>query len=107
LDPPFEMLEQRMAARVDVMLAGGLVEETRRIRGRWGATPPGLQSVGYAEVCLMLDGKLRANELATAIVRATRRYARRQRTWFKKEPGARRFAAADELTRAIDAACRP
>ncbi len=106
LDPPRAELEARIAARVDVMLAGGLVDETRRVRARWGADVPGLHSVGYAEVCQMLDGDLPASQLADAIVRATRRYARRQRTWFNKEPGARRFAAADELTRAIDAACR-
>lgn len=107
LDPPADVLEARIAARVDVMLAGGLVDETRRIRQRWGAGVPGLQSVGYAEVGQFLDGRLAASALAPAIVRATRRYARRQRTWFKKEPGARRFAAADELLRAIEAACRP
>jgi tRNA dimethylallyltransferase len=104
LDPPKDLLESRIAARVEVMLAGGLVEETRRIRLRWGPDVAGLSSVGYAEVCALLDGKLRASELLPATVRATRRYARRQRTWFNKEPGARRFAHADELTRAIDAA---
>lgn len=107
LDPPADALEARIAARVDVMLAGGLVEETRRIRGRWGAGLPGLASVGYAEVCQLLDGELAASALPAAIVRATRRYARRQRTWFKKEPGARRFAAADALLRAIATECRP
>jgi tRNA dimethylallyltransferase len=106
LDPPFEVLDPRIAARVESMLAAGLVDETRRVIARYGAAPP-LQSVGYAEVCQLLAGQLRAEELAPAIVRATRRYARRQRTWFKKEPGARRFDSADELTRAIDAACRP
>ena len=107
LDPPFDLLEARIAARVDVMLAGGLVDETRRIRQRWGAALPGLQSVGYAEVCQLLDGRLAASALSPAIIRATRRYARRQRTWFKKEPGARRFTSADELLRAIDPPCRP
>ena len=107
LDPPRDQHDSRIAARVDVMLAGGLVDETRRIRARFGAALPGLSSVGYAEVSALLDGALAASELPSTIVRSTRRYARRQRTWFKKEPGARRFAHADELTRAIDAACRP
>jgi len=106
LEPPFTTLDPRIAARVEAMLRGGLVDETRRVLARHGATPP-LQSVGYAEVCALLAGELREDELATAIFRATRHYARRQRTWFKKEPGARRFDSADELTRAIDAACRP
>lgn len=106
LDPPSTTLDPRIATRVQTMLAGGLVDETRRVLARHGAIPP-LQSVGYAEVCEMLAGQRPEADLATAIVRATRQYARRQRTWFKKEPGARRFDSADELTRAIDAACRP
>jgi tRNA dimethylallyltransferase len=107
LDPPRERLEARIAARVDVMLAGGLVDETRRIRKEWGTAVAGLSSVGYAEVGQLLDGTLAANALPDAIFRSTRRYARRQRTWFNKEPGARRFAHPDELARAIDAGCRP
>ena len=107
LDPPRDRIEARIAARVDVMLAGGLVDETRRIRKQWGSEVAGLQSVGYAEVCQLLDGKLAASALPDAIFRATRRYARRQRTWFNKEPGAHRFANPDELGRAIDAGCRP
>lgn len=107
LDPPRDALEARIAARVDVMLAGGLVDETRHIRDKWGRGVAGLQSVGYAEVCQVLDGTLLPSALPEAIFRSTRRYARRQRTWFNKEPDARRFAHPDELARAIDAACRP
>jgi tRNA dimethylallyltransferase len=107
LDPPREQLEARIASRVDVMLAGGLVDETRHIRKKHGTEVAGLQSVGYAEVCQLLDGKLAASGLPDAIYRSTRRYARRQRTWFNKEPGARRFAHPDELGRAIDTLCRP
>jgi len=107
LDPPRERLETRIAARVDVMLAGGLVEETRRVRQKWGAAVASLGAVGYAEVCQLLDGTLAANALPDAIFRATRRYSRRQRTWFAKEPGVHRFGGPDELGRAIDALCRP
>ena len=107
LEPPFEWLEPRIAQRTSEMLAAGLVAETQRVRARWGPSLPGLGAVGYAEVCQFLDGQLTEAQLAPAIVRATRRYARRQRTWFRKEPGALRFAHPDELTRAIEPACRP
>ncbi len=107
LDPPRERLEARIAARIDVMLAGGLVDETRQIRKKWGPEIAGLSSVGYAEVCQLLDGRLAASALSDAIFRSTRRYARRQRTWFAKEPGAHRFTHPDELGRAIDTLCRP
>jgi len=76
LDPPREQLEARIASRVDVMLAGGLVDEARQIRQKWGAAIPGLSSVGYAEVCQLLDGKLAASGLPDAIYRSTRRYAK-------------------------------
>jgi len=107
LDPPRERLEARIAARIDVMLSGGLVDETRQLRKKWGAAVAGLSSVGYAEVCQLLDGTLAASGLAEAIFRSTRRYARRQRTWFAKEPGTHRFTHPDELGRAIDTLCRP
>jgi tRNA dimethylallyltransferase len=106
LDPPADLLQARIAARVDVMLAGGLVEETRRVRACWGTELQPLRAVGYHQVCQMLDGALPASDLSPAIVRATRQYARRQRTWFNKEPGAQRFSDAGALSRAIDAACR-
>ena len=77
------------------------------MRKKWGRDVAGLSSVGYAEVCHLLDGKLAASGLSDAIFRSTRRYARRQLTWFAKEPGARRFASAEELSRAIDTLCPP
>ncbi|HEX4458429.1 MAG TPA: tRNA (adenosine(37)-N6)-dimethylallyltransferase MiaA, partial [Polyangia bacterium] len=57
LDPPFTTLDPRIATRVQTMLDGGLVDETRRVLARHGATTP-LQSVGYAEVCELLAGRL-------------------------------------------------
>lgn len=107
LDPPPDWLTARIAARTTAMLAEGLVEEVRRVRARYGPALLALQAVGYAEVCQHLDGSLSEAALLPAIVRATRAYAKRQRTWFKKEPGARRFVTADELLRAIEPPCRP
>jgi len=71
---------------VDAMLAGGLVEEIRRILTA-GVAPdaPGLDGVGYREVAAMLAGRLPERELREAIVVATRRYAKRQETWFRNQ----------------------
>lgn len=85
LDPPRALLDERIRARTDAMLAAGLVEETRRIVTAYGRSPLCLLAVGYREVLQHLDGELPLAELAPAIVRATRNYARRQRTWFRKE----------------------
>jgi tRNA dimethylallyltransferase len=85
---PGERLGERIEARVQAMLAAGFVDEVRRARAVYGSEAPGLDSVGYREIAAHLDGRLTASELPLAITRATRRYARRQRTWFRAEPEA-------------------
>ena len=98
---PRAALDARIAARADAMLAAGLLDETRALVARYGGELPALASVGYRESVAHLAGRLTLAELAPAIVRATRRYARRQRTWFRKEPGARWFADEDSLLHEI------
>jgi tRNA dimethylallyltransferase len=101
LDPPPDVLLQRIAMRVEIMLAGGLIDETRRLVDRHGRQARPLHSVGYHEVLQYLDGALTFPQLQPAMVSATRRYARRQRVWFKKEPEARFFADVERLESAI------
>ena len=83
---PREVLQRRVAERVDGMLAAGLVEEVRRVLAS-GVAPdaPGLDGVGYREVIAMLAGRLPESELRDAIIGATRRYAKRQETWFRHQ----------------------
>ena len=83
---PRELLRRRIAERVDAMVAAGLVEEVRAELGR-GTAPgaPGLDGVGYRETVAMLTGDLPAEQLREAILRSTRRYAKRQETWFKHQ----------------------
>jgi tRNA dimethylallyltransferase len=83
---PREALRRRIADRVDRMLRAGFVEEVRDVLAR-GVPPdaPGLDGVGYREVVAMLQGRLPAAELREAIVVATRRYAKRQETWFRNQ----------------------
>ncbi len=97
LEPSRALLDERIEARVHAMLAAGLVDETRRLRARHGAQIAPLQAVGYREVGLFLDGKLAEAELPAAILRATRHYARRQRTWFRKERDVVRYEDPDLL----------
>jgi len=83
---PRDALHRRIAQRVDEMLAVGLVDEIRRLLAA-GVPPhaPGLDGVGYREVAAMLAGQLPERELREAIVVATRRYAKRQETWFRNQ----------------------
>ena len=74
-------LTKRIAARVASFLARGLVEETRALVARGYGSARAMGAVGYKEVAAHLRGELAATDLETAIIRATRVYARRQRTW--------------------------
>lgn len=79
-------LTQRIGARVDLWLASGWIEEVRRLLDAGHGDARAMGSVGYAEVRAHLEGKLSRDELRDAIVRATRVFARRQRTWLNGAP---------------------
>ena len=85
---PREALRSRIAARVDAMLAAGLVEEVRGVLAR-GVSPDaaGLDGVGYREVvAVLMDVASRpAAALREEIAAATRAYAKRQETWFRNQ----------------------
>jgi tRNA dimethylallyltransferase len=83
---PREALHRRIAERVDRMLAAGLVDEVRGLLAA-GVAPhaPGLDGVGYREVVATLEGRLPEAALREAILAATRRYAKRQETWFRHQ----------------------
>ena len=86
LTVPRERLHRRLAARIDAMLAAGFVAEVRRVLAS-GTAPdaPGLDGVGYREIVSMLHGTLPEAALRDAILVATRRYAKRQETWFRNQ----------------------
>jgi tRNA dimethylallyltransferase len=80
-------LRRRIGRRAERMVAEGLVAEAERLR-----RPPGglsrtaRQAIGYREAFAVLDGDLGEDELAEAIAQRTWRYARRQRSWFRRDP---------------------
>lgn len=86
LTVPREVLHRRIAERVRGMLAAGLVAEVREVLAS-GVPPtaPGLDAVGYREVVAMLQGNLAEADVVPAIVAGTRRYAKRQETWFRHQ----------------------
>ena len=81
-----EALTTRIERRVHDIYAGGLVEETRALLER-GIPPdaPALTGVGYREAAAVLDGRLSLDEAKQRTVARTRQYARRQRTWFRRQ----------------------
>jgi tRNA dimethylallyltransferase len=97
LDVGVEELDRRIAWRTDRMLAADFVGEAERIgEGAAAAT-----AVGYPEALAYLRGCSTRDELAALLARATRRYARRQRTWFRGEASAQWLApeAVDSTVR--------
>ncbi len=89
--PPWDWLEPRLERRVTRMLEQGLVQEVESLLARYPQMPTALQSIGYKEIAGYLKGEYSLEVARQTIVRATRAYARRQYTWFRKEPGAVTF----------------
>jgi tRNA dimethylallyltransferase len=88
LDVPRPVLAERIAKRARAMLVGGWVDEVRALLAAGRAWDlKALRSVGYAEVVAHLRGELAAAELEETIVKSTREFAKRQRTWFRGERG--------------------
>lgn len=109
LERPVSELDARIAARTRAMLAGGWIEETRDLLRAHDLECPGLASIGYREIVAHLRGELAPAQvelvhLEEAIVRVTRQYAKRQRTWFRKVDAAGRGSPDDPgLAAAISA----
>jgi tRNA dimethylallyltransferase len=93
LVPTLAALEPRIVTRVEEMFARGLVAEVKSLKRRFPNCLTATQAIGYKEVVAHFDGRATLNETKAAVVLATRQYARRQRTWFGREPGVRRIEA--------------
>ncbi|MFW6051052.1 MAG: tRNA (adenosine(37)-N6)-dimethylallyltransferase MiaA [Myxococcota bacterium] len=87
VDLPREVHLDIIRARTRSMLEAGWVDEVRRLRARWGEEARPFGSVGYRQILEHLREEEPLAETERRIVRATRLYARRQRTWFASEPG--------------------
>jgi tRNA dimethylallyltransferase len=71
------------------MFAGGLVEEVEALVRRGYREAPAMGSVGYRQALAVVEGRLSASEAQADTERQTRAFAKRQRTWFRREPGVR------------------
>ncbi len=83
LNPPD--LRQRIARRSAELYAEGLVAETRTLLERYGASCPLLDTIGYGEAQRLLAGELEEPEAIAATTRRTQQFAKRQRTWFRRQ----------------------
>ena len=79
-----EVLYNRINLRVDIMIKNGLVEEVKNLKEKYNKFPTAMQGLGYKEVVEYLEGKITEEEMIEKIKMETRRYAKRQLTWFRK-----------------------
>lgn len=81
-----EILYDKINRRVDIMLEKGLVDEVENLKNAGvDERYTSMQAIGYKEVLLYLKGNLSYDEMSELIKKATRNYAKRQNTWFKRE----------------------
>jgi tRNA dimethylallyltransferase len=105
LDPPREALRERIAQRSERMFKIGLLDEVGRLlksgvsRDAWP-----LGSLGYRQALAHLEGKLTLDQAIEETTTLTRRYAKRQMTWFRREPDVQWFAGFGDDPGIVDAA---
>lgn len=86
LNPDREALYQRINQRAREMFSMGLLEETRMLMERYGASAWPLNSLGYKQAMQYLRGELSLEQAIAAAQQGHRNYAKRQMTWFRREP---------------------
>ncbi|MBI5369707.1 tRNA (adenosine(37)-N6)-dimethylallyltransferase MiaA [Candidatus Uhrbacteria bacterium] len=80
-----EELFARINDRVDKMIAAGLVSEVRGLKEKYGCQIDAMTGIGYRQICTFLDGVVPLAQAIEEIKKATRQYAKRQLTWFKRD----------------------
>jgi tRNA dimethylallyltransferase len=86
LDPPRESLAANITRRVDAMVAAGFIDEVRSLARIYGWEVPALQAPGYKAFRAYLAGTLSLDEAKELFIRYDLQYAKRQKTWFKRNP---------------------
>lgn len=79
-----EILYNRINRRVDIMIENGLENEVKELVSKYNSFPTALQGIGYKEVIEYFDGKISREEMIDKIKQESRRYAKRQLTWFRR-----------------------
>ena len=106
VEVPRAELDRRIEARVDRMWAAGFEAEVRRLAAhglREGRTAS--RALGYQQMLRCLDGGLTSDQARDETVKATRRFARRQESWFRRDPRVTWLPAGENLTDRALAAC--
>ena len=105
LNPPRKELYERLNRRCAEMFAAGLVEETRVLLARYGPVKA-LDSLGYKQARALLAGEMSEPQAIAAAQQGHRNYAKRQLTWFRREPDVHWIAAFGDELEAVSSAVK-
>lgn len=97
-----EKLYTRINERVDIMIEAGLINEVEEIIKKHKRLPTALQGIGYKEVVEYLNGNVKKEEMIEKIKMETRRYAKRQLTWFRKYKDIVWLDGEEEISKNVD-----
>jgi tRNA dimethylallyltransferase len=86
---PREALYERIDRRVDTMIQRGFIEEVRELLRSYPPDSHAFKAIGYGQIAAFLEGRTKLEDAVEEIKRETRRYAKRQLTWFRAENGVR------------------
>ncbi len=98
LSPPAAVRAARIDARVDAMMAAGLLDEVRALVAAGHADALALQAIGYRQLVQHLAGAIDLAEAVRQIKRDSRRYARRQLTWYRDDASVAWYASVDDVS---------
>ncbi len=97
-----QKLYERINKRVDIMIEQGLIEEVKNIQKKYNKFPTAMQGLGYKEVVDYLNGLYTKEQMIEKIKMETRRYAKRQLTWFRKNKQTIWLKGEDNIQKNID-----
>lgn len=97
IDMDREKLYDRINRRVDLMIEAGLVDEVEKLIKKYPNMPTAMQGLGYKEVVEYFNGKCTMDEMIDKIKQESRRYAKRQLTWFRKNKEIKWIDASKDL----------
>ena len=102
LDMDRAILYNRINKRVDLMIEAGLIDEVRRIIKKYPSMPTAMQGLGYKEVVDFFENKYSREDMIEKIKQESRRYAKRQLTWFRKNKEIKWMDASKKMEENID-----
>lgn len=97
-----EKLYDRINRRVDIMIEDGLIDEVKEVLSKYNDFPTAMQGLGYKEVVEYLNGDTTKEEMIEKIKMETRRYAKRQLTWFRRYENITWIDGLDDIQRNVN-----